>query len=69
MELAIRINLESAAFADPDCATEVSRILADLAERVMDGELPPHVLKDKNGETVGLAGLECQNVAVRREGV
>lgn len=48
----IKIHMDNAAFDDYP-ATELARILNDLAERVKDGETPPMSLRDLNGNKVG----------------
>lgn len=47
----LTIKTDNAAFAD-DPEAELARILADVAERVADGEMSGK-LRDANGNTVG----------------
>lgn len=48
---------DNAAFADGDGRAEVARILRDVAQRIENGENPPHHIRDANGNTVGFAKL------------
>ena len=41
----------------PDTREEIARILRELADKVESGGIPPHTLKDYNGNTVGTANV------------
>jgi hypothetical protein len=45
------IQTENAAFEEP--ATELARILRELADRVEGGQLPPMTIHDSNGNRCG----------------
>lgn len=48
----IEIDTANDAFADQP-ATELARILREIAERVEAGDLPEFPVRDANGNTVG----------------
>ena len=50
--ITVTIDLDNAAF-DDEPATEVGRILRQLATNVEEGDIPPFNLVDLNGNTVG----------------
>ena len=57
-DFALKIGLDNAAFESPGTASEVARILRDLADRIDTGcELVPSEwrLRDINGNTCGRA--------------
>jgi hypothetical protein len=51
-EFTIKIDTTNSAFSDPDPATELARILREVAKRVEAGETTGYV-KDGNGNKVG----------------
>jgi len=53
MTFKITIKTDNAAFEDNGMATEMGRILRDLADKIEQGELPPLKLRDSNGNAVG----------------
>lgn len=56
MRFMVRLSMDSAAFDEP--ATELARILRDLAKRCEQGELlEPLVLRDLNGNSCGVAEI------------
>jgi hypothetical protein len=52
MLASIGIKMDNAAFEDCP-ASELARILRDLAGQIENGELPPVTLRDINGNNVG----------------
>ena len=52
MKALININLENDAFAD-ELATELGRILRDLADQIESTGVFSMALRDSNGKTVG----------------
>ena len=50
--ITVTIDLDNAAF-DDEPATEVGRILRQLATNVEEGDIPPFDLADLNGNKVG----------------
>lgn len=50
----LEIDMDNAAFEDAP-ATELGRILEEVADRARKGDLPPMTLRDINGNKVGQA--------------
>ena len=63
MKFELKIECDNAAF-DPDHGQEVARILRDAAAKLEQGYTPARsegglVLRDFNGNKVGIAGYTC----------
>jgi hypothetical protein len=56
MKMYITIEMDNAAFEPPETEAEIFRILKQLSERILEGDIPdniPGTLFDINGNAVG----------------